>query len=281
MSDQIHESIEQMTQEATAEPNSSDTNESVEFKSETETPAVNPAWDFLEKVPEEFHPHITPRLSEWDKNFQEVQQKQAPYKEIIELGVPANDITDALQLRHLWTTNPQALYDYLSNQLQVSQGQEKEVEKEEENEYDISQIPDLEKDPRFKGLQEEVGQFRQMMEAQRQQEAQEEANRVASQQIAEQFTQAETKYGTLDQNVREKIAKIAIANQDSDLVKAAEEYFTSWAAPAKRASDSAPSVLGGNSGLPRQMAAKDLANMSSEDRVNNLAAIMAGMANNE
>lgn len=268
MDPDIQESVDQQTLEATTEPEGT--------QSEAVTPNINPAWDFLEKIPEEFHQHITPKLSEWDKNFQEVQQKQAPYKEFIELGVPADDIQQSLQLRHLWNTNPKGLYEYLADQLQISQGQEKEESKEKEDEYDISQIPDLEKDPRFKAMQEKVGQFDQLLEAQRL----EEARQTAASEIDQQFQQAETKYGKLDSNLRERIAKIAIANRDQDLVKAAEEYFTQWA-PVKRASDSAPSVLGGNSGLPKQTALKDLANMDGDQRSKKLAEFIAGMANNE
>lgn len=275
MSDQIPESVEQQTQDATTEP----TTDPVEFQSENtsseETTSINPAWkEVLDELPEEFHSRITPKLSKWDNNFQEVQQKQAPYKELIDLGVPADDISQALQLRHLWNTNPRGVYEYLSNELQISQGQEKEESKEkEEEEYDISQIPDLEKDPRFQQMQGTVKQFEQMIELQRQQEAQETAKR----EITEQFQQAESKYGELSQPVREKIAKIAIANRDSDLVKAAEEYFTQWA-PPQRASDSAPSVLGGNSGLPKAVKASDLANLDSEERSKRMAEIMSAMS---
>src|SRR5438034_10314182 len=96
--------------------------------------ADNPAWnDALSSVPEEFHPHLKGEFSKWDKYTQQVQQSFAPFKEFAELGVGSEDIDQALQLAHLFQTNPRGVFDFLTTTYNFTNAQAQQIVQQGQN----------------------------------------------------------------------------------------------------------------------------------------------------
>ena len=53
----------------------------------------NPAWgEILDKTPSQLHPMMIPVFQKWDKNFQDVQSRYAPYKDYVDNNVSPDDI---------------------------------------------------------------------------------------------------------------------------------------------------------------------------------------------
>lgn len=97
----------------------------------------NPAWqEFLNVVPEEFHPQVTPVLEKWDKGVQDrfttVQQQYEPYKAwepFVKQGVNPEEADFALRLLNGLNENPQMVYNAIKDFYNLdgsdnSQGQE-------------------------------------------------------------------------------------------------------------------------------------------------------------
>lgn len=236
------------------------------------TPAINPAWkEALDQIPEEFHPALTPKLSNWDKNFQEVQQRYAPYKEFVENQIPVETIQQSMQIRDLLESNPRGVFDFL--QKTYNFGNEAaptgpKGNEEEEYNFDEDEI-DLEKHPKFQAMAEKLNHFESFMEAQREQET---AQQVQIS-IENDFKAIAQKYagGNLDDQSKADIARLAMGAGDHDLHKAAEDYFTRFKSAPR---NPAPPVLRGNGRVPAGITLDDVAAMDSEQRIAHVAAMM-------
>ena len=258
------ENTEQSTEESFA----------VDSSTEAEAPNVNPAWeDMLSKVPEEFHPALTPTLSDWDKNFQKVQQEYAPYKEFIENSIPVEAIQQSMQIRDLLENNPRGVYDFLQSQYNYGVPEAPVVPGPKEDEYSYDEdSQDISSHPEFQKLSQQVEGFQRMFEDARQQEMESQVQ----QEIEKDFNSIAEKYsgGKLDEQAKYDIARLAMGAGDNNLQKAADDYFTRFRAPA-RASDSAPPVIRGNSRVPQGMTPEDIAKITDPDkRVAAIAAMM-------
>lgn len=268
--DQI-EDVDQSTQESF----------SVEDNS-PEEPKINPAWqETLDKIPEEFHPALTPTFSEWDKNFQDVQQKYAPYKDIVEHNIPMERIQQAMQIADLFESNPRGVYDFLNNtynfggQVAEKPGQnEEDVYNFDENEIDI------EKHPKFQEMAQKLSGFESWI----QQNQQREAEQRVQQEIQSNFSDISRTYlggKPVDEQTQMDIARLAMGAGDNDLMKAAQDYFTRFRTP-QRASDSAPPMLKGAGRVPNSsVSLDDIAAMNPDDRVKHVAALMKGIVEAE
>lgn len=239
---------------------------------EEETPNVNPAWqEVLDKVPEEFHTVLTPKFSEWDNNFQKVQQKYAPFKDFVENNIPVETIQQSLQIRDLLENNPRGVYDFLQNQYNYGVQEAEKPGPKEEEEFDYDASSDIAEHPKFKEMSQQIQNFQQMFENQQKQETEHRVQR----EIETEFTNIANKYsgGKLDDEAKSDIARLAMGAGDNDLSKAAADYFTRFRPPA-RASDSAPPVIRGNGRTTKGVTLEDIAKMDSEDRVQHMAAYM-------
>lgn len=101
------------------------TNESTEVNSETESPVAegskNPAWDpILNLIPEQLHGQVIPHLSKTDKHVQQLQQTYAPFKQFIDQGITPDVISQSLSLGQAIARDPQAVYDQMREQFNLS-----------------------------------------------------------------------------------------------------------------------------------------------------------------
>lgn len=269
--DQI-EDVDQSTQESF----------SVEDNS-PEEPKINPAWqETLDKIPEEFHPALTPTFSEWDKNFQDVQQKYAPYKDFVEHNIPVERIQQAMQIADLFESNPRGVYDFLNTTYNFGgQVAEKPGPNEDDaDSYNFDENGDIEKHPKFQEMAQKLEGFESWI-AQNQQK---EAEQRVQQEIQSNFSQISQKYlggKEVDQQTQMDIARLAMGAGDNDLIKAADDYFTRFRSQP-RVSDSAPPMLKGAGRVPNNsVSLEDIAGMNSEDRVKHVAALMRGIVEQE
>ena len=249
-----------------------------EVSNEPEAPKINPAWEeALSQIPEEFHPALTPKLNEWDQNFQKVQQTYAPYKELVDAEIPFEQVQRALQINDLINSNPRGVYDFLQTQYNYGASSvtgPQENNAEDEFVYDADEN-DISKHPLVQELSQKVSSFENYFQTQQQRELE---NRV-QQEIEGTFNQISGKYGELDTQTKQDIARLAMGAGDNDLSKAADDYFTRFRQPA-RASDTAPPVLRGNGRVASGIQLSDLANMDSDERVKHLAAMMEAQGRN-
>ena len=80
----------------------------------------NPAWqEFLNVVPQELHPQVTPVLEKWDKGvqerFQKVHSQYEPWKPILDAGVDPETTQFALNLLNSINENPRLVYDAIGS----------------------------------------------------------------------------------------------------------------------------------------------------------------------
>lgn len=235
----------------------------------------NPAWrSALDNIPPEFHPHLEKSFGDWDKGvqnrFEKVQQEFAPYKEFAELGVKSDELSQGMQLLHMFTTQPKELFDYLQTQFNFGQAESQGQQKAEEQDYDLSNEEyDLEKDPRFIELSKKASFAEQAI--------------IENQNIQIQ-AQVKAEVDNEVKAVTEKFPGLNIADVAAmangmagdgmpDLMKAAERMASYL--PKDRVSDSAPPVLSGNRGLPAQNT--DFGKMTSQERAKFVADRMAAL----
>lgn len=241
--------------------------------SESDSPKINPAWEeTLSKIPEEFHPALTPTFSEWDKNFQKVQQDFSPYKEFADNQIAPDRIQQAMQIADLLENNPRGVYDFLNTTYNYSgQAVEPDRASEDDDTFNYDENQDLEKHPKFQEMNQKIQNFENFFSKQQEEQT---AARV-QQEIEKDFNSIAEKYsgGNLDEQTKIDIARLAMGAGDNDLQKAADDYFTRFRTPA-RASDSAPPVIRGNGRTSKGISLQDVANMDSEERVKHVAAMM-------
>jgi hypothetical protein len=131
-----------------------------------DNPAWNPVWEKFQqhRTLNGFTPAIketlTPFLKQWDQDRQNLTQQYAPWKQIIESGVPVEKTQYALQLFDLVDTNPQYVYEYLQNQLGLTPKEAEKVTKDAQN-ANAEQQDDSEDgvDPTIKALQQQMAEL--------------------------------------------------------------------------------------------------------------------------
>jgi len=162
----------------------------------------NPAWgEILDKTPKALHPMMTPVFEKWDKNFQEVQTKYAPYKDFVDQGITPDQIGQSLQVLQLLNNNPRAVYDQMVQTFgeewgltpaqaeaaaqQVVQGQQETPANFDLSQGQDSNVIDIEKDPRFVQMKQQVDTVAQYLAGEIQAKQQQEVEAALDQEVAE------------------------------------------------------------------------------------------------
>lgn len=118
-----------LNEDNSGEDTSQDTN--------TDATGKNPAWDpILSLIPEQLHSQVIPHLSKTDKHVQQLQQSIAPYKSIIDRGISPDVINQSLTLGQAIAENPQAVYDQMRSQFNLTHEQAIEAINDAGNEDD-------------------------------------------------------------------------------------------------------------------------------------------------
>lgn len=248
----------------------------------------NPAWkEVYDLLPSEFHPLIQPKLKSWDDNFAKVQSQYAPYKPLIERGVPYEAIQTSMDFAGLLNSNPRAVWEELGKRFGFNseQGQQQVEEQEQEPnpEEQVFEPQDLTKNPQFAQLQQAYQALEQKLQAQEQAERQWQEEQQAIQEINSEWQAIESKVGQLPPQVKTEIIRRAvfIADQRGDGIPNLQEGYNDYARFVSqvrntRANATAPDVMPGNGGLPK--AKKNYGEMNEDEFVDTIAQMAKALA---
>lgn len=266
--------------------NTQDDVESQSDQSDSEE-KFNPAWNPLfEVLPSEFqkHPVVRDTLKGWDQNFAKVQSEYAPYKPLLENNIKIEDIQNSIELAQLFSSNPRYIWEELGKRYGFApeQGQQ-QVEDQDEDEDDNSQpnLLELENNPQLKAMQDQLNQFQQMFQQQKEAEENARIQQEAQQAVQTEWNDLYKQIGIpegqhLPQNVRMEIAQRAVAIGDATgnySLKAGYDQYAEMVNYVRnsRANNSAPQVMPGNGAQPSTK--KNLGQMSEDERIDHIAAI--------
>lgn len=120
----------------------------------------NPAWNpLLEVLPDGIKPLVKEPLKQWDKNYQELQDKYKPFADLPEQYRNADTVQKAMQVWGNLETNPQGVLKLLAESLGVSLAEAKEIVKEEQKAEEKSNVPlefSEDDDPRLKTMADQL-----------------------------------------------------------------------------------------------------------------------------
>lgn len=268
----------------------SENDDSQESNSEENSGGINPAWnDILSVIPEPLHAQVTPHLSKWDKSFQDVQQKFAPYKQFAEQGVTPDLISNSLTLAQAIQADPQAVYNQMREQFGLSheeaveaiedaeegQGDEEYGDEEDGEDYGAA----IENHPLVQQLQAEQQRLIEMQETRQREEMLDNIRREVEAEWSEIEQMAG---GKLPDHIRADIQQRALNLAGDDGMPRLMDGFKQHIQFASQirnssANNSAPSVASGNGLLPTAKV-HDMA--TSEGRRNFIADFVKSNMNN-
>lgn len=220
----------------------------------------HPAWDeYLKDIPEQFRSQVTPAFEKWDKDFQKVQSRYAPYEKFTQHD-PA-ELDAAMQVTQLLRTNPKALYDNLAERFgfnaNVDQGQSEEEDDPYSFEDDEDEDDSIENNPQFREMAEKFQQMQEFIQNQQRQQQAAQMEAQVQQETNQAFNQIEKAIGrSLSQQEKTEVIKRAVLNGDStgnyDIIEGYKDFarLANSIRNQPRKNASAPAVLSGNGGLP-------------------------------
>lgn len=177
------------------------------------------SWSSVEKlVPEPLHEELKPLVDEWRRQYERVLDETSPYRQYSERGVSQRDIDMALNIQQALLQNPKRFYDgmgetYGWNQQQQNQ-QMPPVPQQQTQEYDLfaAESPATADPMLLQQIQAQQARLDQIEQAQMfayQQQAEQQQMAVGRQQLDQELSQLESKYGSFD---KAEVVKRAIAN---------------------------------------------------------------------
>ena len=208
------------------------------------TPNLNPAWTpLLEKLPNEFHPLVTPVLQSWDKNFQEktteVQSKIEPYNFLLENQIDPARVQMALGIADIIDADPRKFYDSMGEFYKdqwKDQGQQGQNNEEHEFELGAAEEDfDIEKHPKFQEMKAALEQLSNSISQDQQARQQQEADA----QIEREVKELKEEFGDWDE---EMVFALAVTKQ-IPLKDAVTQYVEKFGSPKDKTPSPAPYVF--------------------------------------
>lgn len=136
----------------------------------------NPAWSsLLDSVPSQLHSLIKPELAKWDRNVQQLLEKERnnnPYKTFIDEGIDPDTIKTALQVVQTMEADPKKFWEAVGEAYGLTQQQQTQLQQTSQQ---VASTPDDEKEPwqkQFEELQSQLLQVAQVVTQQQQQTTQ-------------------------------------------------------------------------------------------------------------
>lgn len=216
-------------------------------------PGINPAWNpLLEKLPSSLHGIVTPHLSDWDKNVQQMVQKvhseYEPWKQLRDQQLDPQQLGQAWSAIQNLETDPYGfvqavIQHYGLEQMLAEQGQQQpganELEEGMPTEFDLSQNPDFQ---RMSGMTEQMAQLL-LTQHQQQEDAQADA------QVESDLQAAQQKFGNFDEDF--VLQRVAMLGEDMDTaVQAYQNMVNGVLAQSRNPSAGAPIIMGSGGGTP-------------------------------
>lgn len=206
----------------------------------------NPAWKpFLDVLPTAFHSQVEPVLRDWDagvnRKFQEIHDQYAPYKQFKDQGIDPETLMYGQQLMDLLDSDPQKLYEALSQLPGITPAQAQQMTEDAVAESDYSEEEPL--DPRIAQLEQGVQTMAQFLAAQVEQEE----ARTQDAQLEQELAAAKEAYGDYDMDY---VLQYAYTNDATieQSVQAYKNFEQQILANSNR--PKAPVILGNGGGVP-------------------------------
>lgn len=226
---------------------------------------INPSWQpMLDKIPAGLHEMITPHLREWDGNFQKAQSKYAPYKDILDSGIPAEKLGTALQVFDILDKNPRILYDKMvetfGQEWGVGQPQQEAAKGQDPGNNATSEFnlddpsTDISQHPKFQELMKNQETMANFMY----QKIQEEQAREGDQQLDQELNQLKKTKGDFDEPY-----VIFLAQQGLPLDQAVDKYQEMVQKISGQNRRPAPNIMPAGGGVPST--AVDVGSMDKQD----------------
>ena len=115
----------------------------------------NEAWKpLLDVLPEGMHPLIKEPLTQWDQNYQKLQEDYKPFKELPDAYRSPERITQAMTVLSNLEANPHQVLQLLAENLGVSLAEAKEIVEEQQQEEELEFSED--DDPRLVALAKQL-----------------------------------------------------------------------------------------------------------------------------
>jgi len=232
----------------------------------------NPAWgEILDKTPSQLHPMMIPVFQKWDKNFQDVQSRYAPYKDYVDNNVSPDDIGQALQITHLLNNNPRAVFDEMVKtfgetwgvsvqEAQQAVAQQLQGVPQNTDSYDLSegaqQQFDITKDPRYQEMQQKVDTVANYWASQ----IQEQENAEVEAALDREVEALEQKYGQFNKQI-----VYSLAANGMPLEQAVQVWKNDVTTRQPSPGSNYPPVMAPGGGSPSQ--AVDVSSISSKDTI--------------
>lgn len=246
----------------------------------------HPAWDeYLKDIPEQFRPQVTPAFEKWDKDFQKVQSRFAPYEKFTQHQ--PEELEAAMQVAQYLRTNPRALYDNLAERFGFNNADEDQGQSEEEDDlfgFDDNSDKDdsIENNPRFREVTEQLQAMQQFIQQQAEQQQQAEITAQAQRETEESFAHIEKSINrNLSNAEKSEIIKRTVMIGDAnggknyDLIEGYKDFakFANSIRNQPSKNDTAPAVLSGSGGLP----VKNKDDLSFDQKFDGYAAQIAAL----
>lgn len=239
------------------------------------TDNINPAWQELYQVlPDNLHVLAKPVLDKWEQETQgkfqrisEAQKAYEPYKEFVDQGIPADQLSQAYEVMNLINTDPQgflaqmqAFYGGDNSQQQQPQQQQQKTDPDSNADYasQFDEAPfNLAETPEYKQLKQQQDVIAGFLAAEVEKKEQEAADAF----VENQLNELKEKYGEYDEQYVVGLAVNGIPLEEG--VKRYQALVNSIRnTPA--AQDSLPSIMSPGGGTPSEQI--NPAEMSAEQR---------------
>jgi hypothetical protein len=235
----------------------------------------NPAWqEFLDVLPSQLHPVVTPVLQKWDKGvqsrFEQVQSQYAPYKQFLDNGVNPNDIEVALGIAQQINGDPRQFYNALTEYLQENgllddQGQQDGYSPE----FDLgddTQYGEQQEDPRLQEFEQQQAAMANWILQQEQQRTEQQAD----QELDQELNQLQEKYGEFDMGY---VLSLAVSGMPLEDAVNKYQQLVQQIQQSPTPGSMVPRVMSPGGGLPAENV--DPTKMSSGDTKNLVAQMLA------
>jgi hypothetical protein len=209
---------------------------------------LDPAWnELVNYVPEDKRNEFGPKLKERVTGYENRVKEFEPWADLQRSGVTPDFADTAVRLWAQIENNPRAVYETIGESLGITPAEAKKVVEESvlKPGSDGTTEFDIEKDPRFRSLKDQVTTLAQVTLAQRQMNEQEE--RVAQEAAAldAEIKGIQTKYGG---DVPEDEILMRMVHKGMTAEEAYQEY--SGRVNSIRARRPAPMVMGSSGAIP-------------------------------
>lgn len=248
----------------------------------------NPAWaEYLNDIPDAFQPKIREAFSRWDQGvnsrfqqkaqeFQQLQERYAPYNEFIEQGIAPQQLSAAQYLLQAINTDPKGFYQQLGEHLGITAEQAQEVVEGEQFDAATGELTDPQVAALARQQQELAEQQAQFQEYIAQQAQAEEEQRIDAE-VSAEIQSFQTQYNippvVMNEIIREAVL-LGQSNPDVTIMQAAQSWNARQKALyAQRPTNNAPGVVpvgGGDPMTPR----KGYADMSKDEFTNDTVAAL-------